>query len=457
MLINETLQLATIDFPTQSGGNIGTATTTVDSCSHIRITQTTGTIASPITIGLNAPTNPVVGQLMYLSSTAASTGYFAIAGVTVNPGSFITLIYGTTWHLESAVSTGSPFVASGTANPITNPNGNASRTGRIRIGDTATPTGIIDVVEPTGEFMRFGRGTSLGGTSTDAIMQFSSLGGAWRRLGTNGGNLGIFTNNSELSGSAPAIFVGSNNLTAFGGNGSQAVNTVDNFGSEGVGFSDISTATYTVVPADSTIWLNAATLQTVTIQAASSFPRRRITFVNPTSIDKALSLSYTRLDGITVTNIPAFSSVTIQSNGTIWKQIQGSADTKSLAKVFDLTNPAALNPIPFGEFEFKYSQNTPGGYLLIRASSPTVIVSFQFVGQRKTNVLPVAADFIGSGGSILTAQLNSGAFFPLNFGAASLTYGTSLSYTIWTQTNTYQVDMTIFNNGQFQIKMQKWI
>jgi hypothetical protein len=101
MLINEILQLATLELPNQTGGNLGTAATTVDMYSHIRITQTTGTIAAPITIGLFAPTNPVVGQLMYLSSAAASTGYIAIAGVTINPGSFITLIYGTTWQLQS--------------------------------------------------------------------------------------------------------------------------------------------------------------------------------------------------------------------------------------------------------------------------------------------------------------------------------------------------------------------
>jgi hypothetical protein len=105
MLINETLQLATIDFLNQTGGNVGTATTTVDLASHIRITQTTGTALAPITIGLFAPTNPVVGQVLYLSSHSSSTGYFAIAGVTVNPGTHITLIYGTTWQLESYVPT----------------------------------------------------------------------------------------------------------------------------------------------------------------------------------------------------------------------------------------------------------------------------------------------------------------------------------------------------------------
>lgn len=335
MLINENLQLATLDLPTQTGGNLGSAATTVDITSHIRITQTTGTPATPVTIGLFSPTNSVVGQIIHLSSHSTSTGYFAIGGVTVNPGSFITLVFGTTWQLQSP-----------------------------------TP----------------------------------------------------FPNSIDINGT----------LTT-----RQGVPTISN---------SLSTRAITGVQVDSSSYIKI--IQTITDAT--------ITIANPVTSTAGGRFLRLHNDNTSTFNLIFGNAVALpgqyfdlQWNGNVWAVQTNTSNTpNSITRVYNLTDPAVLIPTALGEFEFMYSQNTPGGHLLIRSSSPTVTRQFQYVAQRKTNVLPIAADFIGSAGSLLTAQLNSGSMLPLNFGASSLNYGTSLSYRIWSQTNTYDVDMTIFNNGQ---------
>lgn len=116
--------------------------------------------------------------------------------------------YTTTWVLNfTIVNGGSPFNLSGF---IIDAQGNKiasiSRTGKVRIGDNNTPIGIIDVVDGLNN-LRFGTGVTLGGTVTDAILQLISNGGSWRRLGTSGGNLAIFTDGFETTGNSPTIFL----------------------------------------------------------------------------------------------------------------------------------------------------------------------------------------------------------------------------------------------------------
>jgi hypothetical protein len=108
-LISNTLQGDFVLFPNQTGGNIGTAATTVDICSNLRVNQTTGTAVAPVLVGINAPSD--TSTTAYLTLSNVGTGFFQIAGVTVNPNTYINLVFTTTWNLLSAVAV--PFSNTG--------------------------------------------------------------------------------------------------------------------------------------------------------------------------------------------------------------------------------------------------------------------------------------------------------------------------------------------------------
>jgi hypothetical protein len=104
-------------------------------------------------------------------------------------------------------------------------------------------------------------------------------------------------------------FVGVNTITP--------LSTFDNIGS--VGFNIVSTAAaaYTVLATDYEINLTLAGVQAVTLPAVTN-TRRVIILRNATSTANKTVTSYTGLDGVASTSIPAFGKVTLHSNGTTW-------------------------------------------------------------------------------------------------------------------------------------------
>jgi hypothetical protein len=99
---------------------------------------------------------------------------------------------------------------------------------------------------------------------------------------------------------------------------------LDVIGSSSRSYTTTAAAAYTILISDSVVNLSLAGAQTVTMPAAASFSRRIITVRNPTTTSKLFAAVYTTLLGATATAIPAGSSLTLQSNGSVWQVIDES-------------------------------------------------------------------------------------------------------------------------------------
>lgn len=118
-----------------------------------------------------------------------------------------------------------------------------------------------------------------------------------------------------------------------------ALSTLDVNGSYAVATRTNNAAAVTVAATDSTVVLGLAGAQTVTLPAAATATRRILNIVNPTSTTKTIS-SYTDLNGAIVTTIAPNSSITIQSDGTIWRQTIGG--TPGATKKFRVVQALVL-------------------------------------------------------------------------------------------------------------------
>jgi hypothetical protein len=115
--------------------------------------------------------------------------------------------------------------------------------------------------------------------------------------------------------------------------------TLDVAGSFGTNITNTAAATYTILPADSTIYLSAATSQTVTLPAAAGNLRRILTITNVTATDKTfVGQTYQDIDGLQKLLIPANSTMILQGTGTGWVM-----RSKTLGNRYVTAAPAVAN------------------------------------------------------------------------------------------------------------------
>ena len=133
-------------------------------------------------------------------STAVSPGcYYNTGSAWVKTGNFWNLggnFNGSIQTLGTNDNIDLPFVTNNTERMRITGNG------KVGIG-TVVPNASLSVLSYTSG-LNFGEVQSYTGASgTDPVLQLTCSSGTWRRLGTNNGNLAIFTNNTELTGSSP--------------------------------------------------------------------------------------------------------------------------------------------------------------------------------------------------------------------------------------------------------------
>ena len=87
--------------------------------------------------------------------------------------------------------------------------------------------------------------------------------------------------------------------------------------------STVSTSTYTLTSADAIICLNSSSNQTLTLPAASTLPGKTYWIINVNNFSRNIS-SYLNLSNVSSTRILGQSSIAIVSDGTNWRQFQGS-------------------------------------------------------------------------------------------------------------------------------------
>lgn len=87
--------------------------------------------------------------------------------------------------------------------------------------------------------------------------------------------------------------------------------------------STVSTSTYTLTSADAIICLNSTSSQTLTLPAASTLPGKTYWIINVNNFSRNIS-SYINLSNVSSTRILGQSSIAIVSDGTNWRQFQGS-------------------------------------------------------------------------------------------------------------------------------------
>jgi len=87
--------------------------------------------------------------------------------------------------------------------------------------------------------------------------------------------------------------------------------------------STVSTSTYTLTSADAIICLNSSSNQTLTLPAANTLPGKTYWIINVNNFTRNIS-SYINLSNVSSTRILGQSSIAIVSDGTNWRQFQGS-------------------------------------------------------------------------------------------------------------------------------------
>jgi hypothetical protein len=198
--------------------------------------------------------------------------------------------------------------------------------------------------------------------------------------------------------------------------------TLDVLGSFGNGTTNTTTATYTTNDTDHTIFLNSATTQAITIMAASGVSRREYVFVNNTNVAKTTSIPFNSISGGTSNTIPPFSTVTIQSDGTSWKQTDGNGQFNG--NIIATTARLPIATIPSVVFDnYTVSVNTTGSIagsalwgLSIKQNSATSSETMQFI--EKVIYAGLTAGFGGGAG----AGTNENAI-PISLSTTNVTFG----------------------------------
>lgn len=151
---------------------------------------------------------------------------------------------------------------------------------------------------------------------------------------------------------------------------------------------ETSAATYVVLETDYLVYLNLAGAQTVTLPAASTRSGRFLIFRNPTTTVKTIS-TYTDITGTTSTVIPATDGLYLQSNGTIWQQLNrtfNDAGAKTLNGNLTLGNTAG-NTVTIGNTTGAITVNSGTGAINIASDATANAVNIGTGGAVKTVVI----------------------------------------------------------------------
>ncbi len=264
------------------------------------------------------------------------------------------------------VTTGQENVAVGNLSMNTNSTGSFNVAVGRSAGRTSTGTSNVFLGYQAGQGntgstnVAVGRGTLLNasGANNTAIGYFAGQGvstGAGNLIASSNGAIGTITtgsNNIQLGNGNTGITTGSGNVTLGRVTGLTAASTntitiADGVGNKRInitgtglvgintvapnstldiagriGWTTTSTAAAAVtLDSTSTTWvLTLAGAQTVTLPAVSTNTSGVYVIVNPTATVKTIS-AYTDFTGASVTTIPANNSITVQSDGTIWRRI----------------------------------------------------------------------------------------------------------------------------------------
>lgn len=127
--------------------------------------------------------------------------------------------------------------------------------------------------------------------------------------------------------------------------------TMDVSGSFGVGVVTTALPAYTALITDHTIILTGAVAQAVTLPAANLFTRRIVKLVNRSTVGKTFTPVANMLNNLTSGILPAATSMTLQSDGTNWYEIDNAANTLTTAAFSQIVASGTINlgdPIPNG-------------------------------------------------------------------------------------------------------------
>ena len=170
-----------------------------------------------------------------------------------------------------------------------------------------------------------------------------------------------------------SIYRGVGSKTGFGG---VPVSTLESQGSFGTNIVGGASATYNVSDTDSTVWRAPASTAYALTAASAANNRRIITLVN--AIGNAWTgTAYTNLFGQVITSVPQNASVTLQSDGSVWRQIDGSDIAQQLTNATVIAMSPMLAPVgtvvPFDGFEIRWNQNLNSTYdaIELRVASGT--------------------------------------------------------------------------------------
>ena len=144
----------------------------------------------------------------------------------------------------------------------------------------------------------------------------------------------------------------SENITRAGSVGlnTDPVSTFDVAGSVGNQFTTTAAASYTALNTDATINLTLTGLQTVSLPSSVGVPRRIVTLRNPTTFAKVVT-SYVDLNGNSSTTTPPNASITLQSDGTNWQQIDSGSASQNVNNFMQVYASAVVDvgdPTPVG-------------------------------------------------------------------------------------------------------------
>ncbi|MFO0781923.1 MAG: hypothetical protein U0524_03485, partial [Candidatus Saccharimonadales bacterium] len=318
-----------------SGGNIGTAATTVDVATTFNVTQTT----PGQTLTLPDPTTTTSGRVAYINSLSGNA-QFLMYGTTINPSSSVVFIWnGTEW-----VSSGSSGINGiGTLDSqAKNANGAVIAGSNLVLQSAdATYAGLVTATTQTfGGDKTFNGVVTLSGAGTGLVVtNAASIGGTLTVTGAATFN-GALTVNNDLTIAAGRNFIngGSTLLTAI---------TIPNSGSNGVlgGSAGATVDIATTFNVNQTTASRVFTLANPTVSTAG-----RIIYVNNVG-----SATFT-VNSVTVA---VNNSAAFVWNGTTWVATVTSGSAINNIGTFDTFTAAADGATIFGTAIF--FQSASGG------------------------------------------------------------------------------------------------
>ncbi len=232
--------------------------------------------------------------------------------------------------------------------------------------------------------------------STNGLLHVQNSGAS-----TNGLVLKVDANSGLLS----ALTVAANGNVGVGITGTAS--RLDVAGSFGASQNNISAATATLDATSFTAILSLNGAQTITLPSATTTARRIYIITNPTPTAKTIT-SVTDIDGGALTTIQPNSSITIQSDGLIWRVIDKSLNGGVSSSLSGLTAATSTNAIDNLSNAQTWNWSTATTQNPLSLSAPTLTTG---------NLLNLTAGTYTTGASINISQTGGSAIISNTPGA----------------------------------------